>query len=627
MIAKIVPAPKDARGAGALVQYIAAIKQGERTTAAERLTAYVVDEAGAGEKVAWVRVSNCGSEDPAIAAREIVAVQGKNTRAKDLTLHLIVSFPPGERPEDKVIRAIEDDLLETLGMDEHQRVSALHWNTEHVHLHIAINRVHPETLRAVAPFQSHRRLMVACERLELAHGLTRTNHGLDEAERDPTKPQGKAADFEARERRESFQRWACETLAPALIAARDGGGGWQAIHDAAASHGVVVKPRGAGLAIVDATREGLAIKASDIDRSLSMGRLTEALGAFVPSVNEQARETVSAYEGRPLQPHPGVPALWQDYSRQRETAKEEREARLKSLRQAAEAERAEIDSVHRQNCDWLTQRSVRIITSHLGEKLRELRSARRGAVAASREAERRMRDEIRKTSRVPSWQEWLEQRAGQGDDAALAALRSLEQRRVAMAAGIEAATTASDAANQALSGHRTKLLKDGRLMYRLDDGGIVVDDHRLIRVTTESKAAAVVATSLAAERFQGQKLRVTGTESFRSEVARHVARSGIEVQFDQPEMSALVKLLRAANPPDMGPSMTPLVGRARFLGERADNGNAVLVWQQGETEIAEPATEAARLGAANLMPGDLVDRLDDGRMIVLERGGDLEAGL
>jgi hypothetical protein len=48
--------------------------------------------------------------------------------------------------------------------------------------------------------------------------------------------------------------------------------------------------------------------------------------------------------------------------------------------------------------------------------------------------------------------------------------------------------------------------------------------------------------------------------------------------------------------------------------------------QEGETEIAEPATEAARAAVANLMPGDLVDRLDDGRVIVLERGGDLEAG-
>jgi len=45
-----------------------------------------------------------------------------------------------------------------LGFGEHQRVSAVHQNTDHWHLHVAINKVHPTTLRNVTPIRDHYRL-------------------------------------------------------------------------------------------------------------------------------------------------------------------------------------------------------------------------------------------------------------------------------------------------------------------------------------------------------------------------------------------------------------------------------------------------------------------------------------
>lgn len=71
---------------------------------------------------------------------QIRNTQACNSRAGNKTLHLVVSFPAGERPNDRQLHQIEDALCAALGMAEHQRLSALHVNTDHAHLHVALIR-------------------------------------------------------------------------------------------------------------------------------------------------------------------------------------------------------------------------------------------------------------------------------------------------------------------------------------------------------------------------------------------------------------------------------------------------------------------------------------------------------
>ncbi len=60
----------------------------------------------------------------------------------------MVSFREGERPTREQLADIEDRLCGALGFAEHQRVSAVHQNTDNWHMHIAINKVHPRTPRS-----------------------------------------------------------------------------------------------------------------------------------------------------------------------------------------------------------------------------------------------------------------------------------------------------------------------------------------------------------------------------------------------------------------------------------------------------------------------------------------------
>jgi len=213
MIAKRIVREKAASDFERLGAYVLNARGGVDPASWSRLGAYVLDEAHQGEKVAWARVSNCQSDDPGWAVKEILATQARNTRSQaDKSYHLVVSFPEGERPTRAQLADIEDRLCGALGFTEHQRVSAVHQNTDNWHMHIAINKVHPRTYRNIEPFRDHFRLQEACADLEIKHGLIRDNHTPERG--GPKKPRGRAADFEAFQGYPSFLQWVRETLGP-----------------------------------------------------------------------------------------------------------------------------------------------------------------------------------------------------------------------------------------------------------------------------------------------------------------------------------------------------------------------------------------------------------------------------
>ena len=214
MIAMRIVREKGASDFERLGAYVLNARGGVDPASWLRLGAYVLDEAHQGEKVAWAGVTNCQSEDPGWAVKEMLATQARNTRSRgDKSYHLVVSFPEGERPTREQLADIEDRLCAALGFAEHQRVSAVHQNTDNWHMHIAINKVHPRTFRNMEPFRDHFRLQEACAELELKHGLVRDNH-TPEPNRG-SKARGKAADFEAYQGCTSFLQWVRENAAPA----------------------------------------------------------------------------------------------------------------------------------------------------------------------------------------------------------------------------------------------------------------------------------------------------------------------------------------------------------------------------------------------------------------------------
>jgi len=575
MIAKRIPRRAGTSSPARLVRYMVAAQGGIEPESWKRTADYILDSKGTttqGEKVASYRVTNCRTDDPAQATTIIEATQAANKRSKaDKTCHLVFSFPPGERPVLDVLHAIEDELCEAIGYADHQRISAVHIDTDHLHVHVAINKVHPTGLQNIEPFFDKQRLMEACERLENIHGLQRTNHGLTERQADKT--MGSANDIEAHAGVESFIGKVTREVAPAMRKVVN----WQALHAALAEHGLQIKPRGAGLVIGD-TGLGLWCKASECGRDLSMKALTDRLGPFEPDRNSptQARKR---YEPRPRQPHPASTALFAEYQRQRQAAivgrkrgftaiKTERAREGERIRQWAATQRAIIKAGPRGP-----------VRKMLYANVQARADAARRANAASADAKRKA---LIGGAGLPTWNEWLMGRAEAGDVDALAVLRSRAEREERMRGDLLTAERAERAKAAIMESLKPQARKDGTMAYRTADGGLVLDRATHVRAERATAGAALVALSLAAERFEGQVLDVRGTEEFRRDVAQLAAMHKIRVTFADPAMEMARRAAEAVQQPK--PSAV---------------GSVVPALPRGRANTKERESSFEALGAAN----------------------------
>ena len=95
----------------------------------------------------------------------------------------------------------------------------------------------------------------------------------------------------------------------------------------------------------------------------------------------------------------------------------------------------------------------------------------------------------------------------------------------------------ADRARHVVHGHmKPAVRRDGRVIYRVTDGGIVSDEAAHIRVPQPTTAAAFLALSLAADRFGDRPLIVNGTDAFRHQLATVAAIEGMSVRFADPAL-------------------------------------------------------------------------------------------
>jgi hypothetical protein len=243
------------------------------------LATYIRDAKAGVSKARDVRVTNCHNPESDLAVREIEATQGRNTRTQsDRSYHLVVSFPAGENPSADQLRGIENRLCDAIGLGEHQRLSALHTDTVHLHLHVAINKVHPETFKIITPHRDFHKLQQTCRALETEYGLTSL---YGQAHIKSPLPQG-ATTAEHYSGVKSFASWVQGEPATALKETLSHPGvGWGDVHRTLAGYNLELRPRGAGLVVADRNRR-LFVKAGTLGREVSKTRLEKKLGAFEP---------------------------------------------------------------------------------------------------------------------------------------------------------------------------------------------------------------------------------------------------------------------------------------------------------------------------------------------------------
>ena len=227
--------------------------------------------------------------------------------------HVAINWREGEHPTRGEVERACQHVMAALGCADHQAAWAIHRDTDHDHVHLVVNRVHPErhTVWSV-PRRDYFILDKCMRELEIEFGRGRANgpwitrdteHGpeivrMSRAERraggllkDDGGPRltDPATRAEKRSGADSFQRWMAGPQGPAqelkTVIERPGAT-WQDVHATLARYGVRIERKGSGMvatSTIDNGRGGervVAAKASQLGRWASKAALEKRLGPF-----------------------------------------------------------------------------------------------------------------------------------------------------------------------------------------------------------------------------------------------------------------------------------------------------------------------------------------------------------
>lgn len=501
------------------------------------LVRYLSNPKDTSERLGTIRITNCHSDELSDTSLEVMATQACNTRAKgDKTYHLIISFRSSEHPPDDVLAAIEQRVCEGLGFADHQRISAVHHDTDNLHIHLAINKIHPENLTLHEPYLAYRTLADLCTALEREYELEHDNH--------QTTKRGSASRADDMERTagiESLQGW----IKRECLAQLQGAQSWAELYETLHHNGLVLRERGNGLIIQN--NDGLAVKASSISRELSKAKLVARLGAFKPSAEQNEHPSHKReYRPRPMSSRDGTTEL---YARYKSEQLQQNAQRTTGLKKAREQKNRNIESAKAKA--RLKRAAIKILTSgRLTKKLlyAQAYQTHGNEVAAAQERYGYERATISEQYRQHSWQEWLQQQAKAGDKEALTALRANRARQA-----LKGNTIAGQCHNTSIPAKPPDhVTKKGTLIYRVGQTAIRDDGDKLSVAAGASIKSLTTALQMATLRY-GKVLTVNGSDEFKEHIVQAAAAAKLPVRFDDLTMESRRLALLTTNHKNRAP--------------------------------------------------------------------------
>jgi Relaxase/Mobilisation nuclease domain. len=501
-----------------------------------RLIEYVTSTQGKAHRVSDIFYANCDHDSPELVAQEMMITQAKNRRAKsDKTYHLLVSFRPGEEPTSEVIQKVVAELSKRLGYADHQRMAVVHKDTDSVHVHAVINKIHPKRHTIKTPWMDHFALGKAAENLEASLYLRKDNH----AATGKTATERKARDIETLAGQQSLLTYMREECLGSLKQADS----WQSFHHELARFGLAIKLQNNGVNFV--TSSGDWVKGSGVDRSFSKAQLEKRFGKFQNRpASMQSIVPKKQYSRRPLgKPNPLREEYEAMYAAQQAAVKHRLAAYSDAHQQKVQALRAQID------LDRLRARRIHATRSAKRRLYAAINQKRTTIVKRLREEAKRERKEIY-TAAPKNWLSWLQEQAAALRPEAIEALRSRAYSKAvktgAAVSGEQGApdNTVADTVSQKLK--VDNVTKRGTVIFAVGDDALRDDGDSLRLSRHASMETAITMLRIAKKRF-GDTLHVTGDRAFRENMVAAAVEGKVYVKFADPTMEKMRKQLLFGN--------------------------------------------------------------------------------
>ncbi|MDL2263161.1 relaxase/mobilization nuclease domain-containing protein [Synergistaceae bacterium OttesenSCG-928-I11] len=289
MIGKHIPSPKGHSSFKGLIDYVTGKSKNRQDD----------------EKIAYTDCVNLVSVESAVIEMESLAFHNK--RCKDPVMHLLLSWRENETPSIEQVREAVVITLDEMNLSQCQAVYSLHQNTDNLHLHICVNRIDPETHKAVNAAQgwSRRGMERAARRIEFVQGWQveeNTWSEIDSQGKLVRKPNDRdyqlsprIKDAENLTGEQSAVRKAQNVLKGAITTLTS----WDDLHALMHANGMEYTKKGSGAVI---TVGEIVVKASSVSRNLSLSKLEKTFGAYSPP-NKNLRDspqTTDISSRRPL---------------------------------------------------------------------------------------------------------------------------------------------------------------------------------------------------------------------------------------------------------------------------------------------------------------------------------------
>ncbi|EPK3005575.1 TraI/MobA(P) family conjugative relaxase [Klebsiella pneumoniae] len=385
-------------------------KAASKAVRVSRLTDYIrePERENSQEKCIHAGARGFITDEPQSQTAEMIALSQEAVRSKDTINHYVLSWREGEQPSPEQVEEAVSIFMDELGVKDHQAIYGLHANTDNLHLHLAINRVHPETLKVVKINNgfdieaAHK----AIARIENAQGWQREQNGRyqvlengelgrEHIDKDkPRQPAQPKRDMENRTGEKSAERIAIEDGAPIIKKAQT----WEQLHRELAAKGMRYEKTGSGATLFVGD---VGVKASSADRDASLSKLQKRLGAYQPPPQ---RQQVAQREPEPIKPD--VPG-WKDYITGRKAHYAEKNAAKLALDKRQEQERKQIAEQQKARRDELMRGNWK----GKGEVLNAMRSViaaeQAAEKAALKEKHQKQREQHRQQFRpYPDLEQW-----------------------------------------------------------------------------------------------------------------------------------------------------------------------------------------------------------------------------
>ena len=148
------------------------------------------------KRVLWTETRNLATNDvmrgsrimeatarDAPVLKKLAGVKATGRKLQKPVVHCSLSWDQGERPDRQEMSRAVEGSLQALGLQDHQALVVAHGDTAHPHVHVIVNRVHPETGKAANMGRDRIKLSKWAEGYERKQGKIRCHQRVRNNER------------------------------------------------------------------------------------------------------------------------------------------------------------------------------------------------------------------------------------------------------------------------------------------------------------------------------------------------------------------------------------------------------------------------------------------------------------